>query len=238
MPKRLSPDDPGQTGGIPPATEPLAGGDDTGDADQSTPLTADAMRGMLDEWKNGMFAMARKIAEDTASKATETQADPEPPIDPDPKDGGDEAAVLRREMRNLQREMQFNSELAKHQASLDPREVETLTRIFKLERPADPVAWLQAELESRPTPKQPQTPDPAPGHPAPKGAQPLGDTSADILTWTREDYDREFQTKAPYPANKYDIRNRPFYADVRRRAEARLKDVEVDLLDPEGRRGR
>jgi hypothetical protein len=73
---------------------------------------------------------------------------------------------------------------------------------------------------------------PAPGVPAPAAPNAQGETSNDIMRWTKDDYRREMDRKAAVPHDPWDIRNRPFHKAIRQQAEARLRDVRV-LLGPQ-----
>lgn len=209
----------GQTGVAPEGAAASEG--DKGDADQPSYVTQEQLGTVIEEKLKGatdaMFGMVRKMTADASSKP----ADPKPEAKPATPD--ETAAAIRQELDELKAQRLFDRTVP---ADMDAKERATLERLFVAENPEDPAAWLATELTGRATPT---TPNPAPGHLAPKGAPPAGDTSSDILTWTPEDYAREYEAKAAEPQNKYDIRNKPFYSEIRKKAQARLKDVKILL---------
>lgn len=220
------PDDPNQksndaqTGVTPPVDgAPPAGSN--GDADQPSYVTQEQIGAVIEEKLKGamdsMFGMVRKMTADAAPKPADPKPDAKPPT-PD-----ENAAAIRQELDEIKAQRLFDRTVP---TDMDAKERATLERLFAAESPEDPAAWLATELTGR---APPTTPNPAPGHLAPKGAPPAGDTSSDILKWTKEDYAREYDAKAAQPQDKFDIRNKPFYSEIRKKAQARLKDVRILL---------
>jgi hypothetical protein len=65
-----------------------------------------------------------------------------------------------------------------------------------------------------------------------------GDRPARVTDYTWPDMKREIETKAPFPEDIYDIRNKTYCQDVAKRARAELRNVKIRLREhPGGYRG-
>jgi len=76
---------------------------------------------------------------------------------------------------------------------------------------------------------QSRQPEPASNQGAPMATSSGYSDPSDVTKWSEEDYQRQFQLKAPHPGRPYDIRNRSFYREIRLNAERNMINTRIQL---------
>lgn len=207
-----APDPTSPIGQPPPSQEP-----------SQAPLTATDIATAVAEAMGPKFDALFSIARGKGGKGDDAPPPKsEPQAQPEPTDNSES---LRREF-HFYRKLDA-MDMPEHQRS-------TLERLYKADTPEDPVAWLDNEVKASASaqPAQPAQP-PTPDNPGPMGADAPEETSASILTWTKEDYERHFQENAKDPGNPMSIANKPYYEKVKAMAEGALRGVRISVL-PQG----
>lgn len=72
-------------------------------------------------------------------------------------------------------------------------------------------------------------PEPASNTGAPMATSAGQADPSNVTQWSTEDYERQLQLKAPVPHNRYDIRNRAFYREIRLNAERHMANTRIGL---------
>lgn len=196
------------------------------------PAPAGVTQEDLTTFRNGLFGDMRKMVEGIISNVSSKQ---EPPA-PVPK--GDEGlAELRQQLADRDYRDSFRDAAQDAGLTRDARSLLEIAAMAK--RPDNIGEFIAKHAGAFGKPVEGDTTKPVGGAapvtpsqpPASDGGTPsatsAGTTSDDIMRWTQEDYQRHFDMHAPYPANRYDIRNREFHKKIRIRAEAAMAKTKV-----------
>lgn len=164
------------------------------------------------------------------------------PVNPEPKpraeaktrDGDSESAQLRAELEQMKAREMFRD--AASDFSFSKEQSEMLRQLASIEKPENLSEWLSEKAKVFGSPKESAPPTQtatmaektrsATDTPAPAGHTP-SNPGDDVTRWSPEEYQRQFQMNAPVPSNPYDIRNRSYYKEIRKRAEAQMARTSV-----------
>jgi hypothetical protein len=183
---------------------------------------------MLNEQRDSMFAMQRKMLDGLAKKiqALDKPTNPEPKPDAAP---GPDPELLRR-LDAMETDKRFDRAVSG--LNLRGPKREFLRQAFENAKPEDAGEWVKgmADMwnlgESKPeTPQEPSTPARAPA------PQRHGVTPTRLFEWTDEDLAADFKAKAPNPSDKYSIENKPYYKDLHKRLLAEAGDISFSFLE-------
>jgi hypothetical protein len=212
-------------------TEAQTGEQQAGDAGQQPKyLTEDALDAKLKGFQDSLFSMVRKMsgAAPTSEKRQESkQQRTEPTTKAPTEDVHQRLAAIESKERFLE---------AVADLGLNKAQMAKARRLWDAEAPSDVNVWAKEVRDlfgaggdsvqtQNAEPEQKAVSRP----PTPPAGTTAGDAGADVTRWTHEDYERQFALKAKVPSNKYDIRNREFYREVRRRAEASMLGTRIQL---------
>ena len=209
-------------------------GDDTGetlqaDAGQSPQyVTEQAMQENFKSLQDGLFSTMRKmLTQKPAAQQKEAPSKSETPQNQDAQTLADMQAqidFLRGAPQGLTQDAQ-----------------DAMFDLYKAQKPDDPAEWFEStsrlfatapiapEVKQQETQTQQTQHPPASNSGAPKATS-AGEVDAnDVTKWSQEDYNRQFSLKAPVPHNRYDIRNREFYREIRRSAERKMAQTKISL---------
>lgn len=200
---------------------------DAGQQQQQTPdpqyVTADQFKDMQDS----LFSMVRKMS---------TQQ-PAPPKQPDPKRSDKPADAQGQELADMRAELDF-MKMAPEGMPTDSKSA--MFDLYRVQQPAaeDAAAWFEktsrlfkSQEMAQVKPQDNSTPQPPPASDAgaPKATSANETDPNNVMNWTEEDYSRQFNLKAKVPHNRYDVRNREFYREVRRNAERQMANTKIQL---------
>lgn len=209
-----------------------------GDAGQGY-VTADQLNETLTSFRDGLFGMMRgelkKLQPSQPSEQTRSESKPETgkkQSDTPPQIQQMQAELEAMKLRTSFAELAADAGLSKEQRS-------RLEKSFMAEKPEDPASWLaewtpvlgKTEAADQPVEKAEQMRKPTSTAPVPKGTD-AGEASDSVLKWSKEDLRRDMEVKAPVPNDPFDIRNKPYYQELRKRVHAQLAKTRV-YIGPE-----
>lgn len=187
---------------------------------------------LQDFGKNLLGDIRKTVAGMLKTQPAKTESKPK--AEPSQADsGGDEIAKLRADLEASQQREKFREAAADLSLSKEQRRL--LEKLASVDKPDNLPEWLveQAKAlgpaaadQSKETATMPDKRRSATDVPATAGHTP-GAPGDNVLSWSKEEYDRQFALKAKVPANKYDIRNREFHREIRRRAEAEMSKTSI-----------
>lgn len=196
-------------------------GDTTADAGQTPQyVTQEAMAEQFKGLQDGLFSMVRKMI----PQKTESPNTPAPTKSEAKPDG--------QQMADLQAQIDFLKGAPK---GLSQDAQDAMFDLYRAQKPDDPAEWFASKSKlfaMEPTVKpeaKPNQQSPAVDAATPKATDAHEVDANDVTQWSAEDYARQFSLKAKVPHNRYDVRNREFYREIRRSAERKMAQTRIQL---------